>query len=370
MKLVLLLLALFFIVATALPLIREPYWWVRMFDFPRAQLTIGALLTMGAVYLYYPREAWGDWVLLGALGLAVLYQLWRIYPYTPLHTVQSVQAEEGEVVDARSFRLVVTNVLMDNREGGKWLRTIRSARPDLIVAVETDAWWAEQARALEEEYPHRIEVPQDNTYGILVYSRWPLDDTEIRELVEENVPSVWTHVDLPSGDRVRLVFIHPRPPRPDIPQSSSFRDAELVLVAREVKDHGGPLVVAGDLNDVAWSYTTSLFQKTSGLLDPRIGRGLYSTFHAQNPLMRWPLDHVFHSDDLKLVELRLLDEVGSDHFPILIELLYDPAAVAEQEEPEADAEDEEEAQDILEDEAEERAEETPEEREERQQADR
>src|SRR5690606_33711721 len=107
-------------------------------------------------------------------------------------------------------------------------------------------------------------------------------------------------------------------------------------VARELEPMERPVVVAGDLNDVAWSYTTTLFQRLARLLDPRLGRGLFMTFHADHPLLRYPLDHVFHSDDLALVELRVLGHTGSDHFPLLVDLAWVPDD-DEQQAPEADA---------------------------------
>ncbi len=86
--------------------------------------------------------------------------------------------------------------------------------------------------------------------------------------------------------------MHPEPPLPK--KDADERDAELLLVAREVKQRGNPALVAGDLNDVAWSHTTRLFQRLSGLLDPRVGRGIYATFHTGHWIVRWPLDHLFH----------------------------------------------------------------------------
>jgi endonuclease/exonuclease/phosphatase (EEP) superfamily protein YafD len=78
-----------------------------------------------------------------------------------------------------------------------------------------------------------------------------------------------------------------------------------------------PVIVAGDLNDVAWSRTTHLFQRTGGLLDPRVGRGFFNTFDTRSRLTRVPLDHVFASRHFLLVELRRLPDIGSDHFPII-----------------------------------------------------
>ena len=371
-KIALLALAVLFLVATVLPFIRSPYWWVRMFDFPRVQITIGMLAVLalyGLVNLGVTQAKPYEWVVFALLGVATLYQVVRMVPYTPLASVQTVEASDG-VDRERRLRFVVSNVLMENRESDRWREVVLAEDPDVIATVETDAWWAEQLRgALGEEYPHAIEVPQDDTYGMLLYSRFPLLDAEIRHLVEDSVPSIFTRAELPSGDTVQIVLLHPRPPRPDIQQNSTWRDAELVLAAEAIEDLEPPIIVAGDLNDVAWSRTTRLFQELSGLLDPRIGRGLFATFHAEHWYLRYPLDHVFHSEDLTLVELRRLDAIGGDHFPMLIELALEEGREAEQEEPAAEAEDREMAEEMVEEAAEEKAEETPAEQRERERED-
>ncbi len=101
--------------------------------------------------------------------------------------------------------------------------------------------------------------------------------------------------------------------------------------------------MAGDLNDVAWSRTTRLFCRVSGMLDPRRGRGLFSTFHAHYPLLRWPLDHVFVSEEFTLTHMERLEAFGSDHFPILATLSYQPARQEEHDTPSASQEERQEA---------------------------
>jgi len=131
-------------------------------------------------------------------------------------------------------------------------------------------------------------------------------------------------IELTSGDQVRMHFLHPAPPSPTENPESAERDAELVIVGRSVADTDEPVIVTGDLNDVAWSPTTRLFRKVSGLLDPRVGRGIHSTFHADYPLLRWPLDHLFHSEHFTLVSIQRLPSIGSDHFPLLTRLRFAP----------------------------------------------
>ena len=59
-----------------------------------------------------------------------------------------------------------------------------------------------------------------------------------------------------------------------------------------------PTVIFGDMNDVVWSRVTRTLKKMTGMVDPRVGRGLFLTYHASYWFMRFPLDHLFHSPDL------------------------------------------------------------------------
>jgi endonuclease/exonuclease/phosphatase (EEP) superfamily protein YafD len=327
--------------ATIVPFSKHEAWWVRSCDFPRAQIVVVALLAAGALVITGDLGRGASQLLLFALVVTIGYQLAMILPYTPLWRAELLpsSAPPGD----RSLSLLVVNVLMSNRESDRLLELIRASDPDLILALETDAWWRDRFEALAPAYPHRLAHPLENTYGMLLYSKLELIEPEIRFLLKPEIPSIRTWVGLRSGQRIMLYGLHPEPPSPSEAETSLPRDAELVLVGREVEATGAPSIVAGDLNDVAWSHTSRLFRRISRLLDPRIGRGMFNTFHAGLWPLRWPLDHVFVSDDFLLHAIRRWPAFGSDHFPILIALEYRPAVADLQEAPEPDREDEVEA---------------------------
>ena len=329
---------------TLLPLWRTGRGWVRIWDFPRWQIA-GLGVLAQACMLRWANTHPGDRALAAVLGGSLLYQAARILPYTPLYKHQVLPARDHRA--ERHIRLLMANVLQDNRRSDLMLQAVKEASADIVCLVETDDWWEREMRPLERDYQWVNKCPLENTYGILLYSRLPLTDSETRFLVEPQIPSMRAVVQLRSGQEIVLHAVHPRPPLPNSPTYG--RDAELVLVGREIDRVRKPAIVIGDLNDVAWSYTTTLFQRISHTVDPRVGRGMFNTFHASHPLLRYPLDHVFHTRDFTLVELRRLRHTGSDHFPILVELAYNPARKDEMERPDTTEADKSNVEGILED---------------------
>ncbi len=322
-------LVLLLALVTLLPLSRSAHWLVRGMDFPRLQIiALAAALLVAELVLLDVGDAW----VLALVAITALCLAWHaawILPYTPLWP-HEVKAAENAGED-RQLCVLVSNVLTPNRGAHRLLELVSEHQPDVLVTLESDQWWQDQLEVLEARMPYSVKCPLDNLYGMHLYSRLPLDEQEVRYLVEDDVPSIHTTIELRSGDKVRAHFLHPAPPSPTENPESAERDAELIVVARGVADSEQPIIVTGDLNDVAWSATTRLFRKLSGLLDPRVGRGVFNTFHADYPFLRWPLDHLFHSRHFTVLDIRRLPSIGSDHFPLLARLVFTPEAHAPQE---------------------------------------
>lgn len=346
MKFVLLGVGFLMMAATALPLVRKGAWWIRVFDFPRLQIVfISAAVLAAYLLLLRDRGAWGV-AFVAALAACLLYQGYMMFPYTPFARKQVEQSRNPP--EGSGLRLLFANVLMDNRNAARLREIVREADPDILLTVEADEWWMNELTEFEQTHPHFVLQPQSNTYGMLLYSRLELVNPEIRFIIQDDIPSIHARVRLRSGQEVELHCLHPRPPFPTEDTSSDGRDAELLVVGKEIKGKDVPSVVMGDLNDVAWSHTNYLFQDISGLLDPRIGRGFYNTFHAGYPFVRFPLDHFFHSNHFRLADFRRLARFGSDHFPVFIALSHEPDAEARQEELRPDASEVEEAEEKIE----------------------
>lgn len=323
------------ILSVLLPFIKKDLWIFRVFDYPRLQkfTIIGILSLLWGLFFWDTRLLidYGIWI---TLVFSFFYLGYLILPFTPL----GKKMIDREMVDAttETLGLLVANVYQYNTSYAKLVQLIESKNADIVFLVETDQKWQDGVKSIKKDYPHCIEIPLDNTYGMLLYSKLPFLHSETNYLIDNEIPSVIVDVSF-NETTVRIYGLHPTPPVPQENSHSTDRDAEILMIGKMAHEYEGPCLVIGDLNDVAWSYTTKLFLKISGLLDPRRGRGMYSTFHAKYPFLRWPLDHFFVSSHFRLTDLQVEPTIDSDHFPISISLII--AAKDEENQLEADAED-------------------------------
>ena len=328
-------------------LIRRDEWWFRGADFPRLQiLFVGLVALAGLLFIQAEWTLVRELLLLGVIA-AVAYQLKMVLPYTPVWKKQVLHVRQDQLNVEQQISLLVANVLTPNHKYHLLLEQIDHLQPDVVLTLETDQIWQEALKPIEADYPYRVAVPQDNLYGMHLYSRLPLADTEVKFILSDETPSIHATIRLRSGLSVQLYCLHPKPPSPTEAKDSTLRDAELLIVGDQIKDIDESCIVMGDLNDVAWSRTTRLFQRISGLLDPRVGRYFMNTFHADYPLLRWSLDHIFHSTDFGLVEMKRLPHIGSDHFPIYVVLQTGRIFEQKQQELEQTESDEDEAQQAI-----------------------
>jgi endonuclease/exonuclease/phosphatase (EEP) superfamily protein YafD len=301
-----------FLIFTWLPLIRLDYWWIRVFDYPRFQkiLVLGVLLTLWIIFGLQEDWFWG-WT--GSVVMSLGYLSFLVWPYSVFgkKMIRKVGYDPN-----RGIHLIIGNVYQYNRKFNKALGLFQKINPDLIFLVETDQAWIKALKPLHSTYEHQILLPLENTYGLALFSKFPIVRQEVHYLVDKEIPSLEIDIRLRNGKIITIYAIHPTPPIPGENLNSTERDAEILIVGKKSKTNPLPSLVIGDLNDVAWSYTTSLFLKISEMADPRRGRGFFNTFHAKYLFFRWPLDHVFLSNHFGLSRVKVLKDIGSDHFPI------------------------------------------------------
>jgi endonuclease/exonuclease/phosphatase (EEP) superfamily protein YafD len=326
----------FFVLITFLPLVRNDYWTFRILEYPRLQKLILGLILLGACLAFTTYTGSSYFWMLAFILIPCCYLAIKIFPYTTLAPKEMKYVQNTN--EDCSVKVLTANVLQENQQYDRLLNQIKQQDIDFIFLVETDHKWEKAMQVLEKDYPYNSKCPLDNTYGLLMYSRLPLKDTKVLFRVDEDVPSVETMMKLGCGVWIKVYGLHPKPPVPDESLYSTAKDKELIKIAFEVEKLECPCIVMGDLNDVAWSHVTELFRKVSRLLDPRRGRGFYSTFSANHKWMQFPLDYIFCSSHFGLVSMKKLPHNGSDHYAMFIHLYYNEVLEKVQEEPEADSE--------------------------------
>ena len=313
---ILLVLSVLFLLMSVLPSFRITHWSVKIFDYIRIQLLfIQLIVLIGSFFLFRDRSTL---IYLSQLVLfiSVTYQLYILLPYLPISSIFKVKESVNSDDMGKEISIISANVLQKNKEYHKLIELVINIEPDILLTTETNEQWEEALEELEDDFSFNHKVALENRYGMHFYTK--LKAIEIKEhfLLSDETPSIEAHLEDDNGNRFVFWGIHPPPPSPTEKPTSKQNDAELMKVAKMITNTGYPSIVVGDFNDVCWSRSTKLFAKISKLKDVRLGRGVFGTFPVKPGIFRFPLDLIFSSNGIKVIEIEKLSKIGSDHLPI------------------------------------------------------
>jgi vancomycin resistance protein VanJ len=216
--------------------------------------------------------------------------------------------EQKEPESYVHFTVLSANVLRSNDITEVLLEQVRQNNPDCLVVVELSPVWAEALKSLDTTYPHHVSLPRDDAFGVAIYSKWPFAQ-QIYEVGQHKTPLV--QADFPA---FTLLAVHPTSPMGMVHLRE--HQAYLQAIGQTVQAIKKPVVVAGDFNTTLWSMTVPPLY-AAGLY--HIGGAFHYTWPNFFPLGGIQIDHVFASGGIKGT-LTVLQENGSDHFPIKAEL--------------------------------------------------
>ncbi|MDX1462662.1 MAG: endonuclease/exonuclease/phosphatase family protein [Marinirhabdus sp.] len=338
---VLYILCIFFSISPFFPVFGSPHWFFRMPDFVRLQSIVLQLILLVLLAIFgWPLSTF-EWILAIGLLASAVYQLVKVFRYSSLHPRKKPNFPSNGCVS-----ILAANVFQDNHDFDSFLAEVKRFDPDIVLTMESNMAWQQGIISLEHDYPYSEKFPLENYYGMHLFCKKPLKNLTSQCQVEEDVPSIYFDYELDSGQDVFFACLHPAPPSPTENETSKERDAELMLTGHHIREVEKPTVVCGDMNDVVRSRTTRLFKKMTGMIDPRIGRGFFPTYHAGYWFMRFPLDHLFHTEDLFVKEMVRTKNFGSDHFGMYYEIHHKKKAPAATN-PELETEDKEEIEELL-----------------------
>lgn len=272
----------------------------------------------------FPRKA-----AIAGLSVAIATMVLNAFEIVPLFfsPYGSATADAG-----KPTRVLFINVNTANKRYGDVERLILDERPDIVVLAEVDAAWLSGIKGVFDAYPFHIASPRGDNFGIALFAeRKPLE----MKLVPIGDPNYGIQCAMcrfeMDGRRATLLGAHTLPPV----GSAGYDErnamlAEIAEIAAGKKRSGEEVVVVGDLNTTPWSDSFKRLERGGALRDARSGFGVQPTWPAIPflfPLLI-PLDHCLVSEGITVIELEVLRNVGSDHYPLSVSLRGKPSPTA------------------------------------------
>lgn len=280
-------------------------WWVLELT---SHFRLHLALSLGAIAVAWAvRRRWRMAVLCG-VGAAVnaVLVLFLLWP-----------GGKGAATAGPRLRLVAINVHTANERSDLVLEFLRRADADVVLLMEVSERWMNALESLRTNHRHVIAEPREDNFGIALFSRLPLTNSEVVEFGKAEVPSIAATIEV-GRQNVFLLGTHPLPP--GSAENARLRNEQFREIAARVRRCAMPAIVLGDLNSTPWSPYFSDLLRDSRLKNTSQGRGLFGSWPAWLPFARIPLDNCLVSASIRVINRQLGPRVGGDHLPVVLDV--------------------------------------------------
>ncbi len=228
------------------------------------------------------------------------------------------------------MRFLQFNLNWQNRSYDRVFNYIKALDPDLVSFEEFVPAWQKAMDERLSSYPYRCGIVREDCFGIAVYSKVPFQNGggQIFSASEANgTPSVLVKLNF-AGKNLNYLATHTLPP--GTAKNMAERDKQLrglCLLINEIKERTPDefFVLAGDLNISPWSLQFQELLKKAALKDSQVSFGVQASWPVGLFYLRIPIDHFLLSKDLIVLKREIGPDVGSDHFPLWLEIAAPPA---------------------------------------------
>ncbi len=227
----------------------------------------------------------------------------------------ALQPEDGS---QPVYRLLQLNLRYDNPTPEKVLSLIGRVRPDIVTLDEVSPKWVEKLKLIKAAYPQQLICPSDvRIGGGAVLSLRPFDGAGS---CFDRGTFATAAVDL-GGTNVQIAALHLGWPWP------SDQWWQIQRLKTPMAKLGDRAIAAGDFNAVSWSSAVSSMARAGSM---KIVGPIGATWFLLDlpkwlrPWLGLEIDHVLVKGGIIVHSARVLDDVGSDHAPVLIEFSTKP----------------------------------------------
>lgn len=217
----------------------------------------------------------------------------------------------------RNLQVVASNVLRSNKDYSRVISWVRQEQPDIAVFLEIHNAWSVELDQLKDILPYSLSYPQYGYYGVAMYSKLLLENGIYQEFGVKGIVSIVANVTVGSK-KVTVIGTHPAAPLNA--KYLHWRNIQLAEMSRYISQLTNPSIVIGDLNTTMWSPYYKDFIAATGMRNARQGFGIQPTCYRKSPIFSIPLDHCLVSPEIQVLNSRVGENVGSDHWPIIADL--------------------------------------------------